>query len=68
MTEREMCVQLLDRVPDYKIPYVLAYLQGLTADERTDDSFCEALYQKYLADPDKDTQYTLEDVRKELNM
>ena len=33
MSNREMCVQLLDAVPEYKIGYVLAYLQGLTADE-----------------------------------
>ncbi len=52
MSEREMCAQLLDHVPDFKLRYVLAYLQGLTADEIDDDAFCEQLYQEYLADPD----------------
>ena len=33
MSNREMCVQLLNSVPDHKIGYVLAYLQGLTAGE-----------------------------------
>ena len=33
MSNREKCAALLDSVPDYKLGYVLAYLQGLTADE-----------------------------------
>ena len=41
MSEREMCAQLLSCVPDFKLRYVLAYLQGLTADEMDDAAFCE---------------------------
>ncbi len=33
MSNKEKCVALLDSVPEYKMGYVLAYLQGLTADE-----------------------------------
>ncbi len=33
MNDREKAAQLLDTVPDYKIGYVVAYLQGLTEDE-----------------------------------
>lgn len=33
MSNREKCTVLLDSVPEYKLGYVLAYLQGLTADE-----------------------------------
>ena len=33
MSEREKAQQLLDSVPDYKIQYVIAYLQGVTAGE-----------------------------------
>ena len=33
MSEREQAQMLLDAVPDYKIRYVLAYLQGVTAGE-----------------------------------
>ena len=36
MSNRELCVKLLESVPDYKIGYVLAYIQGLTADEDAD--------------------------------
>lgn len=45
MSNWEMCAQLLNAVPEYKIGYVLAYLQGLTADEAEDDAFCERMYQ-----------------------
>lgn len=33
MSDRERAIQLLDAVPDYKIGYVVAYLQGMTAGE-----------------------------------
>ena len=68
MSEREMCVQLLDYVPDFKLRYVLAYLQGLTADEMDDDAFCEQLYQEYLADPDKGQAISLEEVAASLGV
>ena len=67
MSNREMCAQLLNAVPEYKIGYVLAYLQGLTADEAEDDAFCERMCQNSLNDPDpeKDKRYTLEECKKE---
>ena len=67
MSNRERCAELLKKVPEYKIGYLLAYLEGLTADEEADDAFCEKLYQDYLndPDPDKDKTYTLEECRKE---
>lgn len=67
MSNRELCVQLLDAVPDYKMGYVLAYLQGITADEAEDDTFCERMYQNYLNDPDpeKDVSYSLEECMQE---
>ena len=52
-------------MPDYKIGYVLAYIQGLTADEDADDAFCEKLVKEYENDPEKDVSYTLEDCKKE---
>ena len=33
MSDREMCAKLLDSVPEYKLGYLLSFLQGLTADE-----------------------------------
>ena len=67
MSEREMAASLLERVPDYKMGYVLAYLQGRTADEAADDAFCERMYESYRNDPDpeKDVTYSLEECKKE---
>lgn len=62
MSTREMIDALLDSVPEYKMGYVLAYLQGLTADEETDNAYCEQLYQDYLNDPDKHQTNSLEEL------
>ena len=32
MSNKEKIVQLLDTVPDYKMGYILAYVQGITID------------------------------------
>lgn len=63
MSNKELCIQLLDNVPDYKMGYVLAYIQGITADEEADDAFCARMLENYDNDPDpeKDTAYTLEE-------
>ena len=67
MSSREQIVSLLDNVPDYKIGYVLAYVQGIVADEEADDMFCERMVRNYIndPDPDKDESYPLEDCEKE---
>lgn len=62
MSTREMIDALLDNVPEYKMGYVLAYLQGLTADEEADNAYCEQLYQDYLNDPDKHQTISLEEL------
>ena len=54
MSDREMVIQLLNKVPDYKIGYVLAYIQGITADEDADDILCNSILQDYLNDKDPD--------------
>ncbi len=67
MSNRELCVQLLNNVPDYKVGYVLAYLQGLTADEEEDDRFCQQMIEDYEndPDPDKDQTFSLEECKRE---
>lgn len=65
MSEKELAIKLIDRVPQYKLGYVIAYLEGLTADEDEDDKFCEELYRKYLADPDKGELVPFEEVAKD---
>ena len=67
MSNKEKIVQLLDIVPDYKMGYVLAYLQGITADEEADDIFCRKMIEDYKndTDPEKDVEYTLDECKKE---
>lgn len=68
MSDKERVAALLDYVPPYKMGYVLAYLQGLVADEEADDAFCENMYQKYLNDPDRGDFVSLDDAVKELGV
>lgn len=67
MSNKEQIIKLLDNIPDYKMGYVLAYVQGITADEEADDIFCERMMENYLNDPDpeKDKTYSLEECMKE---
>ena len=70
MSNKEKVIELLDSVPDYKMGYVLAYVQGITADEEADDLFCERMLENYENDPDpeKDKGYSLEDCKRELGL
>ena len=65
MSDKERAVAMLDLVPPYKMGYVLAYLQGLTADEDADDAFCQQLYQDYLNDPHRGDFIPIEEAAKE---
>ena len=67
MSDRERAMSLLESVPDYKIGYVLAYLQGITADEEADEAFCERMIERYENDPDpeKNKTYSLEACKRE---
>lgn len=65
MSARELCIKLMDNVPDSKIGYLLAYLQGLVADEPDDDAFCQQLLAQYESDPEKDQAYSLEACKQE---
>ncbi len=67
MSNKEKVLALLDSVPDYKMGYVLAFVQGITADEDADDTFCEYMLDEYEKDPDpeKDKTYTLEECKRE---
>lgn len=66
MSNRERIIELLDSVPEYKMGYVLAYVQGIAADEESDDNFCQRMVENYENDPDpeKDEAVALEDLKK----
>lgn len=70
MSNKEKIINLLNSVPDYKMGYILAYVQGITADEEADDIFCERMVQNYLNDPDpeKDENIPLEECLKEWDL
>lgn len=68
MSNKEMCIKLLEEVPEYKAGYILAYIQGIVADENADDAFCDALYTEYLTDPDKGETMTEEELCRELGI
>lgn len=65
MSVREKVISLVASTPEYKMGYLLAYLQGLNADEDADDAFCQQLYERYLNDPEKDESFTLEECERE---
>lgn len=53
MSEREQAKQIIDRLPEYKIPSLLLFLQGIQFDDDIeDDLFCQKMYEDYLNDPD----------------
>lgn len=60
MSEMELAMSLLKNVPSYKIGYVIAYLQGITADEALDDAYCENLCAEYEKEEDKGEFVSLE--------
>lgn len=70
MNNKEQIISLLDKIPDYKMGYVLAYIQGITADEELDDQFCEKMVQDYLndADPGKHETVTVDELASELGI
>lgn len=61
MSNRERVIELLEQVPDYKMGYVLAYIQGITADEEADDIFCQRMVESYENDSDPEKAVKLFD-------
>lgn len=56
MSNKERIIELLDSIPNYKMGYVLAYVQGVAADEETDDIFCERMWENYQNAPDEEKE------------
>ena len=68
MSQREMAARLLENVPQWKLGYVIAYIQGLIADDDADDAFCETLLEDYENDPDKGPFVSFDEVAKECGL
>lgn len=56
MSNKERIVELLDAIPDYKMSYILAYVQRVVADEEADDLFCQRMMKNYENAPDEDKE------------
>ena len=52
MSNRDQAISLIDKVPDYKMGYAVAFLQGLVVDEEADELFGQNMVQDYINDPD----------------
>ncbi len=52
MSNKERIIELLDSVPDYKIGYVLAYVQGIVAGEEANDFLCQRMVENHENNPD----------------
>jgi len=62
MNLRETALQLLEKVPEYRLEEVISFLQDLLADEEADDLFCEKLVEEYEKSPDKGVFIAAEDI------
>ncbi len=61
MSEREYAHSILEIVPDEKLGDVIAYMQGIMANDSQDDEFCEKLLKDYEDDPDKNRFISIEE-------
>ncbi len=62
MSEKELARNLLENIPPYKLGYVIAYMQGICADESADDAFCLRLCEEYEKDPEKGQFVTFDEM------
>lgn len=70
MSNKDQAISLLDKVPDHKMGYAVAFLQGLVIDEEADELFCEKMVRDYInnPDPNKHDYVTLDELKAELGM
>ena len=70
MSNREKCIAILDSFTEVQLANIANLLQAAkdAIAEATDDAFCNALYEKYKADPDKGQAVSLEDAAKALGV
>ena len=70
MSNREKCIAILDSFNDSQLLNIVAILQAArdAIAEAADDAFCNALYEKFEADPDKGDPVSLEEAAKLLGV
>lgn len=70
MSTREFAKSLIDQIPESKLLYIVAYLQGAALPDDADDAYCEQLLKNYQNDPDphKTDTIPLEQLAQELGV
>ena len=71
MSNREIAIDLINNLPEYKLTYIITFLKGVTYDDDIeDDIYCRKLVDEYLNDksPDKHETVSVEDLAKELDI
>ena len=72
MSNRELCISLINDIEEDRLVSVAAVLQNIKdiIDESLDDAYCLQLYQSYLddLDPNKNDGILLEDFARELGV
>lgn len=53
MSNKDIAINLINQISDYKLGYAIAYLQGLSADDFSDDLYCAQLIENYKNSEDK---------------
>ena len=71
MSNREIAIDLINNLPEYKLTYIITFLKGVTYDDDIeDDIYCRKLVDEYLNDksPDKHDTVSVEELAKELDI
>lgn len=59
MSNKDLAIQLINQIPDYKLGYAIAYLQGLYADEVVETD-------KIANDPSRKHYNSFSEIKKEI--
>ena len=70
MSNREKCIAIIDSLSESELGNIAAMLQAAKdkIEETLDDAFCEALYQRYLQDPDRGQGIPIEEAARQLGV
>jgi hypothetical protein len=70
MSNRERCVDIIERFPDEKLIYVVGFLENAykIIEEAVDDAFCLSMYKNAKNDPDNAEGMSIEQFAAELGV
>lgn len=63
MSEKELLIEKINNLPEYKYKYILDYIENL--EELEDDLYCEGLLRRYLDSDVNEESIGLEDYAKQ---